>query len=735
MSNWIVAHLWLVPAVPLVASLAILSLANTRRSAAAGLAIAGQVVALLLSLAAFAPTLQTPGYRVVHNFTWFTFGEQTLRLGFVLDPLTAVMLVMITFVSLCIFVFSVGYMAADQNFGRFFAYLSFFSAAMLGVVIANSLLLLFICWELVGLASYLLIGFWIHKPSAAAAAKKAFITTRIGDIGFFLGMLWLYGRSGTLLFYDGGNGALESAGSALVRRGCDLYRAPHLLRRGREIGAIPAPRLVAGRDGRSDPGQRAHPCRHHGRGRRLPGRAGLSHLFVRRDSRASRTSLTVVVWVGVITALISALIALAQADIKRILAYSTVSQLGLMMVSLGVGGVAAGIMHLLAHGFFKALLFLGSGSVIHGCHEEQDIRKMGGLRGLMPVTFLTYAIGMMALSGVPLFFAGAWTKEEILHATSLWSVSRVPHFLMLAGVVLTALYMTRQMIYVFFGPRRAAAQHAHESPPVMTWPLTRARALHGCVQRRAHAGLAVVARLFVGRAGGGRSRACSSSRAFTWRSFWSRSESGSACFSIAARAKSIRLSARRRRSFVFSRTGCGSMNFTIGRFSPSPGSRRGSPIFSIAISGTDSSGCCGGIGQLVGSLTKGFDERGINAGVNDATGVARGLGRLISARHSGQVQTYLGVDRGRPARASHFLRMAHLIAGLIFIPILGALFVSVAPAQLRAARRARELRHHRACSRLSSGAPLIRRWRVCKWSRAMAGFPRSAPSCMSGSMV
>src|SRR5205814_10112440 len=142
-------------------------------------------------------------------------------------------------------------------------------------------------------------------------------------------------------------------------------------------------------------------------------------------------SLTVVVWVGVVTALMASLIALAQVDIKRILAYSTVSQLGLMMVSLGVGGVTAGIIHLIAHGFFKALLFLGSGSVIHGCHEEQDIRKMGGLRGLMPVTFLTYAIGMMALSGVPLFFSGAWTKEEILHATSQWPVSRVPHYLML----------------------------------------------------------------------------------------------------------------------------------------------------------------------------------------------------------------------------------------------------------------------------------------------------------------
>src|SRR5689334_10291395 len=174
-------------------------------------------------------------------------------------------------------------------------------------------------------------------------------------------------------------------------------------------------------------------------------------------------SLTVVVSVGVVTALMASLIALAQFDIKRILAYSTVSQLGLMMVSLGVGGVAAGIIHLIAHGFFKALLFLGSGSVIHGCHEEQDIRRMGGLRGAMPLTFLTYAIGMMALSGVPIFFSGAWTKEEILHVVSEWNPSRLPYFLMLAGVVLTALYMTRQMLYVFFGSRREAAAHAHES--------------------------------------------------------------------------------------------------------------------------------------------------------------------------------------------------------------------------------------------------------------------------------
>src|SRR6516165_6048177 len=211
MNPGIVSNLWLFPAVPFAAAVVILGLSNSRRKSAAVLAVAGQILVLAISIAAFLPTLQTHGFRAVQNFAWFTFGEQTLRLGFVLDPLAAAMLVMISLVGLCIFVFSVGYMAEDKDFTRFFAYLSFFSGAMLGVVIANSLLLLFIFWELVGLASYLLIGFWIEKPSAAAAAKKAFITTRIGDMGFFVGMLWLYGRSGTLLFYDGGNGCLESA--------------------------------------------------------------------------------------------------------------------------------------------------------------------------------------------------------------------------------------------------------------------------------------------------------------------------------------------------------------------------------------------------------------------------------------------------------------------------------------------------------------------------------------------
>src|SRR5215831_17023343 len=212
MNLGMVTNLWLIPAVPFAASLVILTLSRARRKSAAALAIAGQIAALTMSIVAFLATRQTPDFRAVQNFTWFTFGEQMLRLGFMLDPLAAAMLMMISLVGLCIFVFSVGYMAEDKNYIRFFAYLSFFSGVMLGLVIANSLLLLFVFWELVGLASYLLIGFWIERPSAAAAAKKAFITTRIGDIGLFLGLLWLYRDSGTLLFYDNGNGCLEQAG-------------------------------------------------------------------------------------------------------------------------------------------------------------------------------------------------------------------------------------------------------------------------------------------------------------------------------------------------------------------------------------------------------------------------------------------------------------------------------------------------------------------------------------------
>src|SRR5256885_11382404 len=217
--TWTVQNLWLIPALPLLAAGLSALARQERRRFAASLAIGSMGLSFGLSCVAFLATLGKPAgaetFRQFHNFDWFQFGDTWLKLGWVLDPLTAVMLLMVTFVGLLIFIYSIGYMAEDENFTRFFCFMSLFAAAMLGLVIANSLLLLFISWELVGLASYLLIGFWYHKPSAAVAAKKAFIVTRIGDIGFFVGILWLYAKTGTLLFYENGNGCLEQ--SALTK--------------------------------------------------------------------------------------------------------------------------------------------------------------------------------------------------------------------------------------------------------------------------------------------------------------------------------------------------------------------------------------------------------------------------------------------------------------------------------------------------------------------------------------
>src|SRR5437762_2559414 len=296
---------------------AFLSLPNGRHKSAAVLAVAGQIAALVMSFFAFLPTLETPGFRFVQNFTWFTFGDHALRLGWLVDPLAAVMLMMITLVGLCIFVFSTGYMAGDKNFVRFFAYLSFFSGAMLGLVISNSLLLLFICWELVGLASYLLIGFWMERPSAAAAAKKAFITTRIGDMGFFLGLLWLYDRSGTLLFYDGGNGCLESAGLAMLGASATFIALLIFCGAVGKSGQFPLHVwLPDAMEGPTPVSALIHAATMVAAGVFLVAR--VYPIFSLGAINGVTSSLTVVVWIGVTTALMAALIAIAQPDIKRI---------------------------------------------------------------------------------------------------------------------------------------------------------------------------------------------------------------------------------------------------------------------------------------------------------------------------------------------------------------------------------------------------------------------------------
>src|SRR5208283_714250 len=426
--TWIAQNLWLIPVLPLAASGVIAVNKQRQRKLAATLAIGSMVMAFLLSLCAFSATLLHHGdngvFREMAGFNWLQFGGQWLHLDWVLDPLTAIMLVMVSFVSLLIFIFSVGYMAHDENFMRFFCFLSLFAAAMLGVVIANNLLLFFICWELVGLTSYLLIGFWYHKPSAAAAAKKAFITTRIGDLGLLLGMVWLYAETGTLNFYANGSGCLEqSALAAMVTHmtvaGMAVSTAIGLLI---FLGAVGKSGqlplhvwLPDAMEGPTPVSALIHAATMVAAGVFLVARVyplmAAGALPVEHGAPVT-TALTVVTWIGALTAIFAATIAVAQTDNKRILAYSTVSQLGYMMLGLGVGGVAVGMFHLITHAFFKALLFLGSGSVIHGCHEEQDVRKMGGLKKYMPVTFATYAIGMLALSGFPLFFSGFWSKDE-----------------------------------------------------------------------------------------------------------------------------------------------------------------------------------------------------------------------------------------------------------------------------------------------------------------------------------
>jgi len=486
---WIVRYLWLIPALPILAAGIGALLKQGQRRIAAGLAIASMSVSFVLAVVAFAHLLLEPA-RLFLNFPWMQFGSEWVKLGWVLDPLAAVMLVMVTFVGLLIFIYSVAYMHHDENFTRFFCFLSLFAGAMLGVLIANSLLLLFMCWEVVGLTSYLLIGFWFERPAAAAAAKKAFITTRIGDLGLLLGMVWLYGQTGTLLFYDHGAGCMEHTALSLL--------ATQTIGFGMAASTGIALLIFCGAVGKSGqlplhvwlPDAMEGPTPVSALIHAATMVAAGVYLVARvypLMSASSGGALEVVAWVGALTAIFAALVAVAQDDIKRILAYSTVSQLGYMMMGIGVGGVAVGIFHLIAHAFFKALLFLGAGSVIHGLMGEQDIREMGGIRKWMPVTFATYAVGTLALCGFPLFFSGFWSKDAILHAAYGWNVSRVPFYLGAIGALLTAFYMTRQVCYVFFGTRRRdpapepiepsetaatdPGEAAHESPSAMTTPL------------------------------------------------------------------------------------------------------------------------------------------------------------------------------------------------------------------------------------------------------------------------
>jgi NADH-quinone oxidoreductase subunit L len=418
-----------------------------------------QLVSIFACAVAFVIAL---GLKLGHGdapdpLVWADLPGLRIEIGFMLDDLARTMLLVVTGVGLLIHIFSIGYMAEDPGRARFFAKLSLFMFSMIGIVLANNLIMMFMFWELVGVSSYLLIGFWFERPSAADAAKKAFITNRIGDFGFILGILLFWSVTGTVLFTPAVTGLLQAsplltAMSLLLFCGCVGKSAMvplHVWLPDAMEGPTPVSALI------------------HAATMVAAGVYMLCRIYFVLE--LSPDALWIIALVGGGTALFAALIATQQNDIKRILAFSTLSQLGYMVMAVGCGGPNAAMFHLTTHAFFKALLFLGAGSVIHALHHEQDIWKMGALRSKMPVTFGTFLIATLALTGFP-GLAGFFSKDAILAV----ALERSPVLFALGAgtAALTSFYMLRLVIVAFFGkPRSEAAAHAHESPAVMTAPL------------------------------------------------------------------------------------------------------------------------------------------------------------------------------------------------------------------------------------------------------------------------
>ena len=397
-------------------------------------------------------------------YQWIAGESFAFTIGFHVDSLTAVMLLIITGIGFLIHVYSIGYMHGDPGYTRYFAYLNLFVFAMLILVLADNYLMMFVGWEGVGLCSYLLIGFWYEKKSATDAGKKAFIVNRIGDFGFLLGMFTLFAAFGTLDFLPIFQHA-ESGAFGKVFGASTLAVATLLLFVGAVGKSAQIPLYVWLPDAMEGPtpvSALIHAATMVTAGVYMVARSSV--LF---DLAGTGD---VVAWIGVLTAVFAAIMALAANDIKRVLAYSTVSQLGYMFVGVGIGAYASGIFHLMTHAFFKGLMFLTAGSVMHAVSNELDMRKMGGLRSKLPITHITFLIGALAISGFPLL-SGFWSKDEILH--SAWEKGHpIIYVIGLMTAFLTAFYMFRLIFGTFYGKSRVDSQvHPHESPPVMWVPL------------------------------------------------------------------------------------------------------------------------------------------------------------------------------------------------------------------------------------------------------------------------
>ena len=459
-------YLFLIPLLPLLAFAINLIFGRWIRSNAHWIATPAVFVSFLLALLVLREINDTGQVMRQNLYTWIQSGDFHIGINLYVDQLTAVMLVVVTAVGFLVHVYSKGYMEGDPGFARFFAYLPFFVFSMLMLVLADNFLLLFFFWEGVGLASYLLIGFWFFRRSASSAAQKAFIVNRIGDLAFGLGVIWIFYQFGTLQFSEvfaqvptapvavlTGIAILIFGGAA----GKSAQFPLHVWLPDAMEGPTPVSALI-------------HAA--------TMVTAGI-YLIVRTNIfyQSAPTAMLVVALIGAFTSFMAATIAVAQNDIKRVIAYSTLSQLGYMAMGAGVGAFIPAIFHLVTHAFFKGCLFLGAGSVIHGTHEEQNIQNMGGLRKYMPVTFWTFVIASFANAGL-IPFAGFWSKDEIIVGS--WVTNSIPvpigKILAIVGLVtafFTAFYMFRLVFLVFTGRPRfdTAHVHPHESPLSMAIPL------------------------------------------------------------------------------------------------------------------------------------------------------------------------------------------------------------------------------------------------------------------------
>jgi NADH-quinone oxidoreductase subunit L len=461
-------YVWLIPTFPFLGFLINGLFGKRLTKTAVGVVGAGAVgLSFFVTVKIFLEFLSLPAAaRPVEKviFSWITSGTFSVPVAFLIDPLSLVMLSVVSGVSFLIHIYSIGYMHDDPGFSRYFAYLNLFVANMLILVAANNFLLMFVGWEGVGLCSYLLIGFWYEKQSASDAGKKAFVVNRIGDFGFLLGMFVIFWTFGSLNFRE----VFQLAAKYPVGSGV-ITAATLLLFVGATGKSAQLPLFTWLPDAMEGPTPVSA----------LIHAATMVTAGVYMVARCSALyslapfSLTVVATVGALTAIFAASIGICQFDIKRVLAYSTVSQLGYMFLACGVGAYAAGIFHLMTHAFFKALLFLGSGSVIHALSGEQDMRKMGDLKRHLPITYWTFIIATLALAGIfPL--AGFFSKDEILFRAltdgniAYWAIG-------VTGAFVTAFYMLRLVLMTFHGKSRVdhdVLHHVHESPPTMTIPLS-----------------------------------------------------------------------------------------------------------------------------------------------------------------------------------------------------------------------------------------------------------------------